>query len=78
MALGQLSPLCAVLYMYEERHDRMSEQHDTRQEGGQIHSAPQGLQMFKNHIAAMKRGSWLLGGEREEIDEQSQSGLEDK
>ena len=56
----------------------MNEQHDVRQTGDQVHTIPQGLQMFKDHIAAMKQGSKLLGGERESVDQRGVSGAEDK
>ena len=56
----------------------MNGQHDTRPEGSQSAAAPQGFQMFKEHIAAMKRGSRLLGGEREKIDERSISDFQEE
>ena len=56
----------------------MNEQHDARPEGSQLHTIPQGFQMFKDHIAAMKQGSKLLGGERESVDQRGVSGAEDK
>ena len=56
----------------------MREQRETYVDGSQAQAVPQGFQMFKDHIAAMKRGSKLLGGEREKTDQQSPSGTEDK
>lgn len=56
----------------------MNEQHDTRPEGSQLHTVPQGFQMFKDHIAAMKQGSRLLGGGQEKIGQQEASSLGDK
>ena len=31
-------------------------------------TADRGILMFKEHIAAMKSGSWRLGGDRESVD----------
>ena len=70
------SVLCCL--HYEERHDRMNEQHDANVSRDQIHTASQGLRMFKEHVAAMKRGPRLLGGERETVEQRGVSGGEDK
>ena len=56
----------------------MNEQHNTRMKGSQPYASAQGFQMFKDHIAAMKRGSKLLGGEREKTEQEGVSSSEDK
>ena len=56
----------------------MNGQHDTHPDGDSLHTAPQGFEMFKNHIAAMRNGSWLLGGEREKTQDEGTLSSEDK
>ena len=56
----------------------MNEQHDANVSRDQVHTASQGLRMFKEHVAAMKRGPRLLGGERETVEQRGVSGGEDK
>ena len=56
----------------------MNEQQDAHLAGSQLHTVPQGVQMFKDHIAAMKHGSKLLGGDREKTEGVGTSGLKDK
>ncbi len=56
----------------------MNKQHDAHQEGDRIHTPSQGVQMFKDHIDAMRHGSWLLGGEREKTEREGSFGSEDK
>ena len=48
-----------------EGHDMMNEQHGTVQRTSTQYTPARGILMFKDHVAAMKNGSKLLGGERE-------------
>lgn len=43
----------------------MNEQQGTVQRTSTAHTTARGIMMFKDHVAAMKSGSKLLGGERE-------------
>ena len=43
----------------------MNEQNGTVQRTSTPHNPARGISMFKDHVAAMRNGSKLLGGERE-------------
>ena len=48
-----------------EGHDVMEEQHGTVQDQTNATGPKRGIWMFKDHVASMRSGSRLLGGERE-------------
>ena len=58
----------------EERGGVLMNEQQVEQGKGTPHIPERGIMMFKDHIAAMKSGSWRLGGDRESAqcgDEQS-------